>query len=153
MPRLMNDKAYGDQALNEFTGLLHQLNDTVAKLNRGRAPPPAALSRSRLIVARRGDRHHFLNRRQKCAATDRLAHMGIASGLEAFADGLVEHRGGERDNRRASRALRNLPIADLADGLTRRGHDVTLWAAPGSRVDAAIEPFGREGEWTRWSRH
>jgi phospholipid/cholesterol/gamma-HCH transport system substrate-binding protein len=35
VPRLMNDKAYGDQALNEFSGLLHQLNDTVAKLNRG----------------------------------------------------------------------------------------------------------------------
>jgi phospholipid/cholesterol/gamma-HCH transport system substrate-binding protein len=35
VPRLMNDKTYGDQALNEFTGLLHQLNDTVAKLNRG----------------------------------------------------------------------------------------------------------------------
>src|SRR5437660_3908197 len=35
VPRLMNDKQYGDQALNEFTGLLHQLNDTVAKLNRG----------------------------------------------------------------------------------------------------------------------
>src|SRR3954469_5226948 len=27
VPRLMNDKQYGDQALNEFTGLLHQLND------------------------------------------------------------------------------------------------------------------------------
>jgi phospholipid/cholesterol/gamma-HCH transport system substrate-binding protein len=35
VPRLLNDKTYGDQALNEFTGLLHQLNDTVAKLNRG----------------------------------------------------------------------------------------------------------------------
>jgi phospholipid/cholesterol/gamma-HCH transport system substrate-binding protein len=35
VPRLMNDKTYGDQALNEFNGLLHQLNDTVAKLNRG----------------------------------------------------------------------------------------------------------------------
>ncbi|MEA2339138.1 MAG: phospholipid/cholesterol/gamma-HCH transport system substrate-binding protein, partial [Thermoanaerobaculia bacterium] len=35
VPRLMNDKAYGEQALNEFTGLLHQLNDTVAKVNRG----------------------------------------------------------------------------------------------------------------------
>ncbi len=35
VPRLMNDKAYGDQALNEFTGLLKQLNDTVAKVNRG----------------------------------------------------------------------------------------------------------------------
>ena len=35
VPRLMNDKAYADQALNEFTGLLHQLNDTVARVNRG----------------------------------------------------------------------------------------------------------------------
>src|SRR4029077_8111940 len=35
VPRLMNDKQYADQALVEFTGLLHQLNDTVAKLNRG----------------------------------------------------------------------------------------------------------------------
>jgi phospholipid/cholesterol/gamma-HCH transport system substrate-binding protein len=35
VPRLMNDKAYAEQALTEFTGLLHQLNDTVAKVNRG----------------------------------------------------------------------------------------------------------------------
>jgi phospholipid/cholesterol/gamma-HCH transport system substrate-binding protein len=35
VPRLMNDKAYGDKSLNEFTGLLHQLNDTVARINRG----------------------------------------------------------------------------------------------------------------------
>jgi phospholipid/cholesterol/gamma-HCH transport system substrate-binding protein len=35
VPRLMNDKAYADQALAEFTGLLRQLNDTVAKVNRG----------------------------------------------------------------------------------------------------------------------
>ena len=42
-------------------------------------------------------------------------------------------------------------VADLADGLTRAGHEVTLWAAPGSRVDGRVEPFGREGEWTRWS--
>jgi phospholipid/cholesterol/gamma-HCH transport system substrate-binding protein len=35
VPRLMNDKAYADQALTEFTGLVHQLNDTVAKVNRG----------------------------------------------------------------------------------------------------------------------
>jgi phospholipid/cholesterol/gamma-HCH transport system substrate-binding protein len=35
VPRLMNDKAYGDQALAEFTGLVHQLNDTVAKINAG----------------------------------------------------------------------------------------------------------------------
>ncbi|MFI5177925.1 MAG: glycosyltransferase [Vicinamibacterales bacterium] len=42
-------------------------------------------------------------------------------------------------------------IADLADGLTRSGHDITLWAAPGSRVSGRVEPFGREGEWTRWS--
>jgi glycosyltransferase involved in cell wall biosynthesis len=42
-------------------------------------------------------------------------------------------------------------VADLADRLTARGHDVTLWAAPGSRVNGTVEPFGREGEWTRWS--
>jgi len=42
-------------------------------------------------------------------------------------------------------------IADLADGLARNGHAVTLWAAPGSRIDGAVEPYGREGEWTRWS--
>ncbi|HEY2092747.1 MAG TPA: MlaD family protein [Thermoanaerobaculia bacterium] len=35
VPRLINDKAYGDQALNEFTGLVHQLNETVSKLNSG----------------------------------------------------------------------------------------------------------------------
>jgi phospholipid/cholesterol/gamma-HCH transport system substrate-binding protein len=35
IPRLMNDKVYGDQALSEFTTLLHQLNDTVAKINNG----------------------------------------------------------------------------------------------------------------------
>jgi glycosyltransferase involved in cell wall biosynthesis len=42
-------------------------------------------------------------------------------------------------------------IADLADGLVARGHQVTLWAAPGSSTRAALAPFGREGEWTRWS--
>jgi glycosyltransferase involved in cell wall biosynthesis len=42
-------------------------------------------------------------------------------------------------------------IADLADGLVARGHDVTLWAAPESRSRARLEAFGREGEWTRWS--
>jgi glycosyltransferase involved in cell wall biosynthesis len=42
-------------------------------------------------------------------------------------------------------------VADIADRFTRRGHDVTLWAAPGSRVDGHVVPFGREGEWTRWS--
>lgn len=35
VPRLMTDKAYGDQALNEFTGLLHDLNTSVAKINQG----------------------------------------------------------------------------------------------------------------------
>ena len=35
VPRLLNDKQYGDQALTEFTTLVHQLNDTVAKLNSG----------------------------------------------------------------------------------------------------------------------
>ena len=42
-------------------------------------------------------------------------------------------------------------VADLADGLARSGHDVTLWAAPGSRVNGRVDAFGREGEWTRWS--
>ncbi len=35
LPRLLNDKVAGDQALNEFTSLVHQLNDTVVKLNAG----------------------------------------------------------------------------------------------------------------------
>jgi glycosyltransferase involved in cell wall biosynthesis len=42
-------------------------------------------------------------------------------------------------------------IADLASGLTRSGHEITLWAAPGSRVEGRIAPFGKEGEWTWWS--
>ena len=42
-------------------------------------------------------------------------------------------------------------VADLADELVHRGHEVTLWAAPGSHIDGALEPFGHEGEWTRWS--
>jgi hypothetical protein len=35
VPRLLNDKAYGDQALNEFTGLVRQLNEVVGKINNG----------------------------------------------------------------------------------------------------------------------
>ena len=42
-------------------------------------------------------------------------------------------------------------VADLGNGLARRGHDITLWAAPGSRIDGRVEPFGREAEWSRWS--
>jgi len=42
-------------------------------------------------------------------------------------------------------------IADLADGLIARGHQVTLWAGPGSGTNATLETFGDEGEWTRWS--
>jgi len=42
-------------------------------------------------------------------------------------------------------------VADLAGGLVGRGHEVTLWAAPSSRTPAQLEPFGREGEWTRRS--
>lgn len=42
-------------------------------------------------------------------------------------------------------------VADLADGFVARGHDVSLWAAPGSGTTAVGRPFGREGEWTRWS--
>lgn len=42
-------------------------------------------------------------------------------------------------------------VADLADGLYRRGHAVTLWAAPGSRTLGRLESFGHESEWTPWS--
>ncbi|HEY0160680.1 MAG TPA: MlaD family protein [Thermoanaerobaculia bacterium] len=35
VPRLLNDRAYGDQALNEFTGLVRQLNEVVTKINTG----------------------------------------------------------------------------------------------------------------------
>jgi len=35
VPRLMTDKQYGDQALSEFTSLVHQLNEAVTKLNNG----------------------------------------------------------------------------------------------------------------------
>ncbi|HUE89989.1 MAG TPA: glycosyltransferase [Vicinamibacterales bacterium] len=42
-------------------------------------------------------------------------------------------------------------VADLADEYHRRGHEVSLWAAPGSGTDAARWTFGRQGEWTRWS--
>lgn len=35
VPRLLADKQYGDQAMNEFTGLLKQLSDTVRKINNG----------------------------------------------------------------------------------------------------------------------
>lgn len=35
VPRLLNDKEYGDQALNEFTGLVRQLNAVVTKINNG----------------------------------------------------------------------------------------------------------------------
>jgi phospholipid/cholesterol/gamma-HCH transport system substrate-binding protein len=35
VPRLLNDKQYGDQALTEFQQLVHQLDETVKKLNNG----------------------------------------------------------------------------------------------------------------------
>ena len=35
LPRLMSDKAYADQSLAEFTSLVRQLNDAVAKINSG----------------------------------------------------------------------------------------------------------------------
>ena len=35
VPRLLNDKQVGDQALTEFTQLVHQLNEAVGKLNSG----------------------------------------------------------------------------------------------------------------------
>jgi glycosyltransferase involved in cell wall biosynthesis len=42
-------------------------------------------------------------------------------------------------------------VADLANALVARDHEVTLWAAPGSASDGRVEPFGREQEWTKWS--
>jgi phospholipid/cholesterol/gamma-HCH transport system substrate-binding protein len=35
VPRLLNDKEYADQALNEFGGLVKQLNEVVTKINSG----------------------------------------------------------------------------------------------------------------------
>ncbi|HEX8620299.1 MAG TPA: MlaD family protein [Thermoanaerobaculia bacterium] len=35
VPRLINDREYGDQALNEFSGLVRQLNQVVTKINTG----------------------------------------------------------------------------------------------------------------------
>ena len=35
IPRLLNDKAYGDEALTEFTTLVRQLNTVVGKINNG----------------------------------------------------------------------------------------------------------------------
>jgi phospholipid/cholesterol/gamma-HCH transport system substrate-binding protein len=35
LPRLMSDKAYADQSLNEFSALVRQLNEAVSKLNNG----------------------------------------------------------------------------------------------------------------------
>ncbi len=35
VPRLINDREYGDQALNEFSGLVRQLNEVVTKINNG----------------------------------------------------------------------------------------------------------------------
>ncbi len=42
-------------------------------------------------------------------------------------------------------------IADVAEELIQRGHHVTLWAGPGSCTNGAVEAFGEEGEWSRWS--
>jgi phospholipid/cholesterol/gamma-HCH transport system substrate-binding protein len=35
VPRLINDREYGDTALNEFSGLVRQLNEVVTKINTG----------------------------------------------------------------------------------------------------------------------
>ncbi|HYK05475.1 MAG TPA: MlaD family protein [Thermoanaerobaculia bacterium] len=35
VPRLINDREYGDHALNEFSGLVRQLNEVVTKINTG----------------------------------------------------------------------------------------------------------------------
>jgi glycosyltransferase involved in cell wall biosynthesis len=42
-------------------------------------------------------------------------------------------------------------IADLAESLHRRGHQVSLWAGPGSQAPGEVRTFGAIGEWSRWS--
>jgi len=42
-------------------------------------------------------------------------------------------------------------IGDLAESLDARGHQITLWAGPGSHAPGRVHPFGRVGEWSRWS--
>lgn len=42
-------------------------------------------------------------------------------------------------------------VADVADGFAKKGHEVTLIAAPGSQSPGRLITFGHEGEWTRWS--
>ncbi len=42
-------------------------------------------------------------------------------------------------------------IDDLANVYAKRGHAVTLIAAPGSKSPGRLITFGREGEWNRWS--
>ena len=42
-------------------------------------------------------------------------------------------------------------IADLAESLHARGHNVSLWAGPGSHAPGEVRTFGRVGEWSRWS--
>lgn len=42
-------------------------------------------------------------------------------------------------------------IADLATSLDARGHEVTMWAGPGSHAPRGVRTFGHTGEWTRWS--
>jgi glycosyltransferase involved in cell wall biosynthesis len=42
-------------------------------------------------------------------------------------------------------------IADLAETLHARGHEVSLWAGPGSHAPADVRTFGHVGEWSRWS--
>ncbi|HEX8253808.1 MAG TPA: MlaD family protein [Thermoanaerobaculia bacterium] len=44
VPRLMNDREYGDQALNEFSGLVRQLNQVVTKINTGEGTAGKLLS-------------------------------------------------------------------------------------------------------------
>jgi glycosyltransferase involved in cell wall biosynthesis len=42
-------------------------------------------------------------------------------------------------------------IADLAESLHARGHEVSLWAGPGSHTSGDVRTFGAVGEWSRWS--
>jgi glycosyltransferase involved in cell wall biosynthesis len=42
-------------------------------------------------------------------------------------------------------------IADLVDAFHARGHQVSLWAGPGSHASGDVRTFGTAGEWSAWS--
>jgi len=42
-------------------------------------------------------------------------------------------------------------VGDVAEMFVKKGHNVTLVAAPGSKSPDRLITFGHEGEWSRWS--